>query len=67
VQRTTATAEAAGDVEHKLKLTKRAVRKIVKRRKFDLPVAITYTPTGGDPKHRDVHDQDSERRLRGAA
>jgi hypothetical protein len=25
------------------------VRKIVKRRKFDLPVAITYTPTGGDP------------------
>ena len=49
VRRTTAKAEAAGDVELKLKLTKRAVRKILKRRRFDLPVAITYTPTGGDP------------------
>jgi hypothetical protein len=39
----------SGGIEIKLKLTKRAVRKIVKRRKFDLPVAITCTPTGGDP------------------
>jgi len=49
VRRTTATAQPAGDVPLRIKLTKRAVRKILKRRKFNLPLAITYTPTGGDP------------------
>jgi hypothetical protein len=49
VRRTTDTAKEAGDVLLRLKLTKRAIRIILRKRKFDLPVAITYTPTGGDP------------------
>jgi hypothetical protein len=43
------TARDAGDVQLKLKLTGRAIRRVLLTRKLDLPLRITYTPTGGDP------------------
>jgi hypothetical protein len=46
----TATAVAAGKATVKLKLTKRGSSLLADKGKLKLKAAITYTPTGGDPK-----------------
>ena len=49
VRKAHATARAAGDVPLRLKLTARAVRHVLRTRRLNLPVFITFTPGGGDP------------------
>jgi len=49
VKPASATASAAGEVALDLRLTKRAIRKVLLKGKLNVPVAVTYTPTGGDP------------------
>jgi len=49
VRKAHATARAAGDVQLRIKLTQRAILRILATRRLNLPLRITYTPDGGEP------------------
>jgi hypothetical protein len=49
VRKLKTSARDPGDVQLKLKLTDRAIRRILATRRLNLPLTITYSPVGGDP------------------